>query len=496
MPWTPDLVKRLLHLVELERLDDGFDLLHGLFFAFSAAGGPRPARGRGALSAEGLNATDGRFSPRAQTGAAYHVGAGRQKKAHEAKEPCAWAIRPDQSSRSGLTRPPKLDRPQTPQILTVGEMRAADRAAIAAGTPGRTLMERAGEAVADAIAARCTPRPLAVLCGPGNNGGDGFVARMLAKAGWPVRLTLAGDRGALKGDARLAADDWAGGVHPLKTGALDEAELVVDALFGAGLSGPLTPDVRAVLEAAEARGPPIVAVDLPRACRRPRPRRSTMRPTRRSPSPSTARSRPMCWSPAAASAARWWSPTSALAQRRPPRLFENGPGPLAATASPGRSPKPQAQPRRLGVVSGKMFDTGAARLAARAGPQGRGRGARALPDRAPRSWRHPPRGGDVEAVRHARGRSGGGRAADADAGVFGPGAGGQKADGPEPHGAVAHRRRPGARRRRADGVPAVGPEALFAAGRPGTSADPSRGRVRAGVPRACSQGRPSDRRGA
>lgn len=74
-------------------------------------------------------------------------------------------------------------------ILTVAETTAADRAAIAAGTPGEVLMERAGQGVADAIAARFEPQLVTVLCGPGNNGGDGYVvARLLKDAGWPVEL--------------------------------------------------------------------------------------------------------------------------------------------------------------------------------------------------------------------------------------------------------------------------------------------------------------------
>ena len=74
-------------------------------------------------------------------------------------------------------------------ILTVAEMAAADQAAIAAGTPGLVLMERAGKAVADAVAERYTPRPTVVLAGPGNNGGDGYVvARLLAERGWPIRV--------------------------------------------------------------------------------------------------------------------------------------------------------------------------------------------------------------------------------------------------------------------------------------------------------------------
>ena len=77
-------------------------------------------------------------------------------------------------------------------ILTVAEMAAADRAAIDAGTPWIVLMERAGAAVADAIVRRFDPQPTVVLCGPGNNGGDGYVvARVLKAQGWPVSVMAA-----------------------------------------------------------------------------------------------------------------------------------------------------------------------------------------------------------------------------------------------------------------------------------------------------------------
>ncbi len=149
-------------------------------------------------------------------------------------------------------------------LLTVEEMGRADRAAVAAGVAGEALMAEAGRAIAQAIRVRWSPRPTLVLCGPGNNGGDGFVvARRLREAGWPVRLALLGDRTRLSGDAAAHAALWEGPVEALEPALLEGAELVVDALFGAGLSRPLEGAAAAVVEAANAGSAPLVAVDVP-----------------------------------------------------------------------------------------------------------------------------------------------------------------------------------------------------------------------------------------
>ena len=149
-------------------------------------------------------------------------------------------------------------------LFSVAEMYAADAAAVKAGVPGLTLMENAGRAVADAIVRRWARRPVSVLCGPGNNGGDGFVAaRLLADAGWPVRLGLMGSRDRLKGDAAAVAAQWPHPVEPLDLALLDGEPLVIDALFGAGLKRPLGGMALTLAEASAERNLPCVAVDIP-----------------------------------------------------------------------------------------------------------------------------------------------------------------------------------------------------------------------------------------
>ena len=149
-------------------------------------------------------------------------------------------------------------------LFSVAEMYAADAAAAKAGIPGLTLMENAGRAVADAIVRRWARRPVSVFCGPGNNGGDGFVAaRLLADAGWPVRLGLMGNPDRLKGDAEAAAAQWPHPVEPLDLALLDGEPLVIDALFGAGLRRPLEGVALTLAEASAGRNLPCVAVDIP-----------------------------------------------------------------------------------------------------------------------------------------------------------------------------------------------------------------------------------------
>lgn len=149
-------------------------------------------------------------------------------------------------------------------LLSPSQMGEADRLTIAGGTAGSALMDNAGRAVADAVSRRWPLRPVAVLCGPGNNGGDGFVAaRLLAERGWPVRLALLGERAALHGDAALAAARWTGPVEKLGPSDCDGVGLVVDALFGAGLARPIEGIAYEVIAAIARSRLPVVAVDVP-----------------------------------------------------------------------------------------------------------------------------------------------------------------------------------------------------------------------------------------
>jgi ADP-dependent NAD(P)H-hydrate dehydratase / NAD(P)H-hydrate epimerase len=150
------------------------------------------------------------------------------------------------------------------EILTTAEMERADRLTIAAGTPGFALMLSAGQAVAAAAADLVEDGSIMVVAGPGNNGGDGFVAAAeLAAQGRDVCVILMCERDALHGDAASAARGWKHPVLPFNPQAIGKPALIIDALFGAGLSRPVEGNARAMIEAINANGAPVLAVDLP-----------------------------------------------------------------------------------------------------------------------------------------------------------------------------------------------------------------------------------------
>jgi hydroxyethylthiazole kinase-like uncharacterized protein yjeF len=254
-------------------------------------------------------------------------------------------------------------------LLDVRQMGEADRLAVAAGVPGAVLMENAGKAVADEIRRRWPVRPVTVLCGPGNNGGDGFVAaRQLADAGWPVRLALLGARDRLAGEARQHAERWRGAVLPLAPAVLDGAELVVDAIFGAGLSRPLEGSAAETLAVAGRMGSPVIAVDVPSGLMGDTGEAMgavaaalTVTFFRKKPAHLLMPGRSLCGEVVVADIGTPASVFGSLA----PDTFENDPG-LWISGLPRPHDGGNKYTRGAALISGGYPVTGAARMAARA----------------------------------------------------------------------------------------------------------------------------------
>jgi hydroxyethylthiazole kinase-like uncharacterized protein yjeF len=150
------------------------------------------------------------------------------------------------------------------EVLTTAEMERADRLTIAEGTPGFALMMSAGQAIAEAAMDMVGEGPIIVVAGRGNNGGDGFVAAAeLAARGREVSVILLCERDSLQGDAALAARGWKYPVLPFNPQAIGKPALIIDALFGAGLNRPVKGEPHEMIEAINANGAPVLAVDLP-----------------------------------------------------------------------------------------------------------------------------------------------------------------------------------------------------------------------------------------
>ena len=253
------------------------------------------------------------------------------------------------------------------EIMTVAEMGAADRAAVAGGVPTTALMERAGLAVADAVRARFAPCPVVIWCGPGDNGGDGYVvARHLRRRGWSVRVEAAAPPATTA--ARWAAGRWKGETAPLSPDPV-AAGLYIDALFGAGLSRPLEGDVARLARAVSGLKAPVVAIDTPSGILGDTGRaqgdaafRADLTVTfhRRKLAHVLAEGRRACGEILVAD-------IGLEAPSEPFTLHENTPDLWAA-----RFPWPALDAHkhrrgRLKVISGDAWSTGAARLAARGG---------------------------------------------------------------------------------------------------------------------------------
>jgi len=150
------------------------------------------------------------------------------------------------------------------EVLATAEMERADRLTIAAGTPGFALMLSAGQAVAEAAMDLVEEGPILVVAGPGNNGGDGFVAAAeLAARGREVSVISLSERDSLQGDAASAARGWKYPVLPFNPQAIGKPALIIDALFGAGLDRPVQGEPHDMIAAINANGAPVLAVDLP-----------------------------------------------------------------------------------------------------------------------------------------------------------------------------------------------------------------------------------------
>ncbi len=252
-------------------------------------------------------------------------------------------------------------------------MAEADRLAIASGIPGIELMENAGRAVAAAVLPLARGADVLVLCGPGNNGGDGFVAaRHLAAAGRRVVLALLGGAGRVRGDAAVMASRWDGEVHllgpelPVAAGV----GVVVDAIFGAGLSKPIEGAAAAAIDAVNRSGRPVVAVDVPSgldgstgAVHGPVVRATrTVTFFRLKPGHLLMPGRDLCGEVRLADIG---IPASALEAIRPDS-FLNGPAVWQPALRIGRRDVHKYDRGHVLVVGGGPWNTGAARLAARA----------------------------------------------------------------------------------------------------------------------------------
>jgi NAD(P)H-hydrate epimerase len=262
----------------------------------------------------------------------------------------------------------------TGEILTVAQSAEADRLAEAAGVKSLQLMDNAGQAIAQVAAALAPDAAVVVLCGPGNNGGDGLAAaRHLKRRGYSVTVLLLVERSALKGDAAQMAQQWDGPTLRASPDLLAPNALIVDAMFGAGLSRPLDGLAAEMVRAANSRRALIIAADVPSGLHgdlgRPMdgPDGTCIRATdtvtffRPKPGHLLMPGRTLCGRLTVADIGI----PEAVLKDIAPRNFANGPA-LWRQRFPVPTPNGHKYQRgHAVVVSGTMHATGAARLAAR-----------------------------------------------------------------------------------------------------------------------------------
>lgn len=153
-------------------------------------------------------------------------------------------------------------------ILTARQMAEVDQLTISQleelGRNGTDLMEEAGLSVVREIEQAYSGKSALVLCGPGNNGGDGFViARHLNKKGWNVEVALLGPEENLKGDARYMAALWDGDIKNIKNLEMGSYDLIIDTIFGTGLSREISGPLKQVIANVNQANSPVIAVDIP-----------------------------------------------------------------------------------------------------------------------------------------------------------------------------------------------------------------------------------------
>lgn len=260
------------------------------------------------------------------------------------------------------------------ELLTPTEMAEADRLAIESGISGFALMKVAGEGVARVVLNRWSPaNRVLVLAGPGNNGGDGFIAaQVLFKRGYRVDIALLGDASRLRGDALLAFEALAPSLRAAvtrpDTERLGDYDVVIDALFGAGLARDLDGDAARLVDALNATGKSVVAVDLPSgvdgetgAIRGTAVRAvETVTFFRRKPGHLLYPGRPLCGCQHVVDIG---TPDAVLKDINP-HTYANGPDIWRGHWQPPRASSHKYERGHAVVASGPVHATGAARLAA------------------------------------------------------------------------------------------------------------------------------------